>query len=169
MPRSPQFGELVTPRVDLGVTTASEHGSDAPVTIELMALTRMTFVRSMLVVTLGVALSTALACSSSSGGGKGDGTGGGTGGGGGADAAAEAATEAGAVTGTKANGASCAADGDCVSGHCKSQGTGGGGAGGTAGTFCTVFCSTPGVTPAAECSDPVFTTKCSGMSFCQVK
>ena len=74
----------------------------------------------------------------------------------------------------KATGATCTVDGDCESDHCKSQGAGGGmggndGGAGTPGTFCTVFCAEPGVVPAPDCSGPLFTGKCSGKSFCEIK
>lgn len=124
-----------------------------------------TLPRSTLVAVLGFALAALVACSGDgSGGGTGNGTGGGTGGG----KDAGSADAADASGGTKANGETCTADGDCASAHCKAQGTGGGG-GGTAGSFCTVFCATPQQTPAPECAAAVFTGKCSGMSFCQVK
>jgi hypothetical protein len=74
----------------------------------------------------------------------------------------------------KPTGATCTVDGDCESDHCKTQGAGGGtgggdGGAGTPGTFCTIFCAEPMVTPAPECSGPLFTGKCSGKSFCEIK
>ena len=79
-----------------------------------------------------------------------------------------------AGTAKKAVGQTCMVDGDCQSDHCKTQGAGGGtgggdGGAGTPGTFCTIFCAEPRVTPAPECSGPLFTGKCSGMSFCEIK
>lgn len=126
----------------------------------------MTLIRTMLIAVLGGGLALVAACSD--GGGGGNGTGGGTGGGGGGDSGAEAAASEGGGTHTKANGEACAGDGDCISDHCKTQGAGGGG-GGTAGSFCTIFCAVPSQSPAPECAAPVFTGKCSGASFCQVK
>lgn len=132
--------------------------------------------RALMVGALTSAFAVVVACSSSgTGGGTGNGTGGGTGGGkeaGAADSAAEDSGGDGAAK--KALGATCTVDGDCASDHCKTQGAGGGGGGGgggtgASGTFCTLFCASPNTTPAAECTDPVFTGKCSGMSFCQVK
>lgn len=72
----------------------------------------------------------------------------------------------------KKNGEMCGVDADCESDRCKSQGTGGGGGGGSGaavGTFCTIFCAMPNTTPAPECTDPIYTGKCSGMNSCQVK
>src|SRR5262245_40812046 len=43
-----------------------------------------------------------------------------------ADASPDAASDAPPSTGTKANGEPCSADGDCKSGHCLTQGAGGG-------------------------------------------
>ena len=69
--------------------------------------------------------------------------------------------------GTKANGATCANNGECMSGHCQSQGRMGGA--GTAGTFCTIPRATPRQNPAPECGATIFTGKRSGAAVCQVK
>jgi len=113
-----------------------------------------------------------VACSSSSTGGDGR-TGNET-----PDAAPEAAAEGG---GTKALGDTCTVDGDCASDHCLTQGTGmdggagggggggDGGGGGRKGSFCSVSCAIANQDPAPECSNPVFTGKCGGRLFCQIK
>jgi hypothetical protein len=99
------------------------------------------------------------------------------------DAAPEASPEASTIDsgGTKALGEACTVNGDCASGHCITQGTGmsdgggggggggDGGGGGRAGSFCSVPCATVNQNPAPECSDPVFTGKCSGKLLCQIK
>jgi hypothetical protein len=91
-----------------------------------------------------------------------------------ADAGSDAVAVTDASTATKAIGETCTVDGDCISDHCKTQGAGGGtgggdGGAGRVGTFCTIFCSTPRVEPAADCAGPLYTGKCSGMSFCEIK
>ena len=37
------------------------------------------------------------------------------------------------------------------------------------GMFCTIPCATPQLNPAPECADAIYTHKCSGQGFCQVK
>jgi hypothetical protein len=138
----------------------------------------MKLARPSAVAVLAVSFALVIACSSSEGGTSGtSGTSGGTSGGTG-DAGKDAGsggTDAGdAATAKKGIGETCAVDGDCASDHCKTQGAGGGtgggdGGAGRAGTFCTIFCSTPGISPAAECAGPLYTGKCSGKSFCEVK
>lgn len=114
--------------------------------------------------------------------GSGDGSSSGSSGRTGADPTPDAATaedaDAGS-TGTKASGDDCAGNGECKSGHCLTQGAGmgdsggggggGGGDGGKPGSFCSVSCATANQNPAPECSDPVFTGKCSGRLLCQIK
>jgi hypothetical protein len=63
----------------------------------------------------------------------------------------------------------CTVDADCQSDHCKVQGSGATDGGASAGSYCTVFCATPRSTSAPECAGPIFTGKCGGDSFCQVK
>jgi len=38
-----------------------------------------------------------------------------------------------------------------------------------AGMFCTITCANPGQSPAAECAAAIYTGKCSGQGYCQVK
>jgi hypothetical protein len=65
------------------------------------------------------------------------------------------------------HGATCAVNGDCMSGHCDSQG---GGGGATAGSFCTITCTMPGQLGDPACAgSTIYTGKCSGQSLCQVK
>ena len=121
--------------------------------------------RALVVGVVAGAFTLAVACSSSdSNTGSSGTTSGGTSGTSGTDSGTDAAETGG---GTKANGAICGGDGECMSAHCISQGNMGGS--GTAGTFCTVPCATPQQNPAPECAATVFTGKCSGQSFCQVK
>ncbi|MEA2748722.1 MAG: hypothetical protein QOI41_2865 [Myxococcales bacterium] len=92
----------------------------------------------------------------------------------GKDTGAATADAGDAGTAKKGVGETCTVDGDCTSDHCKTQGAGGGtgggdGGAGRPGTYCTIFCSTPGVSPAAECAGALYTGKCSGKSFCEVK
>lgn len=139
----------------------------------------MKFDRATKVGVLASGLVLVVACSSSDGGTSG--TSGGTSGatsGGTSGTVGDAGKDTGATvdasTATKGIGETCTTDADCMSDHCKTQGAGGGtgggdGGAGRAGTFCTIFCSTPRVSPAAECAGPLYTGKCSGMSFCEVK
>ena len=123
-----------------------------------------------------------VACSSSDGGTSGtsgtsggtSGSSGGTSGSSGGDAGGDTGASSDSGIAKKAIGDTCTVDGDCQSDHCKTQGAGGGtgggdGGAGRVGTFCTIFCSMPRVSPAADCAGPLFTGKCSGMSFCEVK
>ena len=41
--------------------------------------------------------------------------------------------------------------------------------GAAAGMFCTVTCAMPQQNPAPECAADIYTHKCSGQGFCQVK
>lgn len=139
-----------------------------------MKLDRATMVG---VFTFGLVL-VVVACSSSDGGTSGtsggtSGTSGGTSGST-ADAGGDTGASTDAATAKKGVGETCTVDGDCTSDHCKTQGAGGGtgggdGGAGRVGTFCTIFCSTPRVSPAADCAGPLYTGKCSGMSFCEIK
>lgn len=135
----------------------------------------MKLVRATMVGVLASGLVLVVACSSSdstpSGTSGTSGSSGTTGDAGGKDTGA-ASGDTGVAK--KATGATCMVDSDCESDHCKTQGagsgTGGGdGGAGTPGTFCTIFCAEPRVSPAPDCAGPLFTGKCSGMSFCEIK
>jgi hypothetical protein len=135
----------------------------------------MKLVRATMVGVLASGLVLVVACSSSDSTPSGSsGTSGNTSGGTSGDAGNDTGATGDTGVAKKATGATCMVDSDCESDHCKTQGAGagtGGGDGGvgTPGTFCTIFCAEPRVTPAPECSGPLFTGKCSGMSFCEIK
>ena len=131
-----------------------------------------------LVLAGGLALTLITACSSSDTGTPGGTTGSSSGASGGTSGSS--GTTSGDAGGDgaakKADGDTCTVDADCMSDHCKAQGAGsggggGGGGGGTAraGSFCTIFCAMPMTSPAAECTAAIYTGKCSGKSFCEVK
>jgi hypothetical protein len=70
--------------------------------------------------------------------------------------------------GSKENGATCAANAECKSSLCKTQGASGGGDAGATGTFCTIACAQAGQSDPT-CTGESFTGKCTGQSFCQLK
>lgn len=81
------------------------------------------------------------------------------------------ASEAGSSGGApKPNGAACTEADECQSSFCQAQGTGGGDGGAAAsGSFCTVACTMKGQNGDPACAAPIYTGRCSGQGFCQIK
>lgn len=114
------------------------------------------------VTALGLVSGLALAaCSSSDDGGSSGSSG--------SDADADTSHDASAGGGAKPTGSPCTANVECATVVCHEQGAGGGG-GGSVGSFCTRTCTMTGQTGDPACvATEVFTGKCSGQGFCQVK
>jgi hypothetical protein len=78
--------------------------------------------------------------------------------------------------GKKANGEQCSGPGagnaECESGHCVRQGGGSGGGGGGSGearNVCTIPCTPSSSDDNPTCTGDVFTGRCTGQGYCQVK